>query len=43
MRIGIAGTGRMGTAMGSRLMEQGHELNVWNRSAGKTKRAASRG
>jgi 3-hydroxyisobutyrate dehydrogenase len=36
MKIGIAGTGRMGTAMGLRLMEVGHELTVWNRTPGKT-------
>ena len=37
MKIGIAGTGRMGAAMGARLIGQKHELAVWNRSAGKTK------
>jgi 3-hydroxyisobutyrate dehydrogenase len=37
MRIGIAGLGRMGTAMAERLMEVGHELTVWNRSPDKTK------
>lgn len=36
MKIGIAGTGRMGTAIGQRLVEQGHELVVWNRTSEKT-------
>lgn len=37
MRIGIAGTGRMGAAMAQRLMSLGHELVVWNRSQEKTR------
>lgn len=37
MKIGICGTGRMGAAIGQRVMAQGHELSVWNRDAGKTK------
>lgn len=37
MKIGIAGTGRMGAAMGVRLIGQGHELTVWNRSEAKTR------
>jgi len=37
MKIGIAGLGRMGTAIGARLIELGHELTVWNRSPEKTK------
>ena len=37
MQIGIAGLGRMGAAMAARLMEVGHTLAVWNRSAGKAK------
>ncbi len=37
MRIGIAGLGRMGTAMAERLIEVGRELTVWNRSAEKAK------
>ncbi|HEY0569638.1 MAG TPA: NAD(P)-dependent oxidoreductase [Xanthobacteraceae bacterium] len=43
MHIGIAGTGRMGTAIGARLMEMGHSLTVWNRSAEKTKVLADAG
>ncbi|WP_372840449.1 NAD(P)-dependent oxidoreductase [Phaeovulum sp.] len=30
--IGIAGTGRMGTAFARRLIEAGHSVKVWNRS-----------
>jgi 3-hydroxyisobutyrate dehydrogenase len=36
LKIGIAGTGRMGTAIGQRLIGLGHELTVWNRTAEKT-------
>src|SRR5262245_44523645 len=43
MKIGIAGTGRMGAAMGARLVEQGHEVHVWNRSAPKTKPLVEKG
>lgn len=32
MKIGIAGTGRMGTAVAQRLLELGHEVQVWNRT-----------
>lgn len=35
MKIGVAGLGRMGSAIAKRLMEQGHEVTVWNRSPGK--------
>lgn len=37
MHIGIAGVGRMGSNMTLRLMEGGHKLTVWNRSADKLK------
>lgn len=37
MRIGVAGLGRMGAAIASRLKEVGHQLVVWNRSAEKSK------
>ena len=32
MKIGIAGTGKMGSAIARRLLKQGHEVHVWNRS-----------
>jgi len=37
MQIGLAGLGRMGSAIAARLMETGHSLTVWNRSPEKTK------
>ena len=43
MKIGIAGTGRMGAAIGERLIGFGHELAVWNRTADKTKALAAVG
>jgi 3-hydroxyisobutyrate dehydrogenase len=43
MQIGIAGTGRMGTAMARRLLEQGHAVRVWNRSPGGAREALDAG
>lgn len=43
MEIGLVGTGRMGSAMGERLIDLGHHLTVWNRSADKTKTLQRRG
>lgn len=43
MKIGIAGLGRMGSAIGARLIEVGHELTVWNRSPEKMKALAELG
>jgi 3-hydroxyisobutyrate dehydrogenase len=37
MKIGVCGTGRMGSSIAQRLMSVGHELGVWNRDAAKTK------
>ena len=37
MKIGICGTGRMGSAIAQRLMSVGHEVSVWNRNSAKTK------
>jgi 3-hydroxyisobutyrate dehydrogenase len=37
MQIGIAGIGKMGTAIAQRVMEVGHKVTAWNRSAGKLK------
>ena len=36
MRIGFIGLGRMGQGMGARILGGGHELLVYNRTAGKT-------
>jgi 3-hydroxyisobutyrate dehydrogenase len=43
MQIGIAGVGRMGANMALRLMEVGHTVTVWNRSADKLKPLADAG
>src|SRR5438132_7480484 len=43
MKIGIVGTGRMGTAIALRLLDNGHDVTVWNRTADKTKTAADAG
>ncbi|MGB6323658.1 MAG: NAD(P)-dependent oxidoreductase [Xanthobacteraceae bacterium] len=37
MRIGVAGTGKMGAAIAARLIEVGHEVAVWNRTPDKAK------
>lgn len=41
--IAIAGTGRMGTAYAKRLIECGHDVIVWNRTAAKSAAAAEAG
>jgi 3-hydroxyisobutyrate dehydrogenase len=43
MHIGIAGIGNMGSTIGARLIEVGHTLTVWNRTAEKTKPLAEAG
>jgi 3-hydroxyisobutyrate dehydrogenase len=43
MKVGIAGTGRMGEAIGQRLISLGHELTVWNRTPEKTRALAAAG
>jgi 3-hydroxyisobutyrate dehydrogenase len=43
MKIGLVGTGRMGSAMAIRLMSCGHEITVWNRTAEKTRSLAAAG
>ena len=37
MKVGFIGLGRMGQAMTRRLLEAGHEVGVYNRTAGKIK------
>src|SRR5256885_5733810 len=37
MKIGIAGTGRMGAAIAQRLAGLGHEVKVWNRTTDKAR------
>jgi 3-hydroxyisobutyrate dehydrogenase len=43
MQIGVAGLGAMGGAIAARLMEVGHQVTVWNRTAAKTKPLAEAG
>ena len=43
MKIGIAGTGKMGTAIAARLKSVGHELLVWNRTEAKAQAAIALG
>jgi 3-hydroxyisobutyrate dehydrogenase len=42
-RIAIIGTGRMGTAIAQRLIETGHDVTVWNRTAERTAAAEKAG
>jgi 3-hydroxyisobutyrate dehydrogenase len=37
MKIGVCGTGRMGSAIAQRLMSVGHDVSVWNRDQTKTR------
>jgi len=37
MKIGVCGTGRMGSSIAQRLISLGHEVAVWNRNPAKTK------
>jgi 3-hydroxyisobutyrate dehydrogenase len=37
MKIGVCGTGRMGSSIAQRLLTVGHQVGVWNRDAVKTK------
>jgi 3-hydroxyisobutyrate dehydrogenase len=43
LKIGIAGTGRMGAAIAARLLARGHAVTVWNRTAEKTRSLAAAG
>src|SRR5947207_14626945 len=43
LKIGIAGTGRMGAAVASRLLNVGHGVTVWNRTREKTASLVSAG
>src|SRR5260221_12261864 len=37
MKVGVCGTGRMGSSIAQRLMAVGHDVAVWNRDVAKTK------
>ena len=43
MRIGIAGIGKMGSAIATRLTGLGHEVHVWNRTAEKARALVAAG
>jgi 3-hydroxyisobutyrate dehydrogenase len=43
MKIGIVGTGRMGTAIAQRLLGLGHEVRVWNRTVDNAREALEAG
>jgi 3-hydroxyisobutyrate dehydrogenase len=43
LKIGIAGTGRMGAAVAGRLLNVGHSVTVWNRTREKTEALALAG
>ena len=43
MKIGIAGTGKMGTAIAARLKSVGHDFLVWNRTEAKAQAAIALG
>src|SRR5882672_7539724 len=43
MRIGVAGTGRMGTAIVRRLIAAGHDVGVWNRTVENAREAREAG
>lgn len=37
MKVGVCGTGRMGSSIAERLISVGHDVGVWNRDAAKAK------
>ena len=37
MKVGVCGTGRMGSSIAQRLMAVGHDIGVWNRNQSKAK------
>jgi 3-hydroxyisobutyrate dehydrogenase len=43
MQIGVAGLGAMGGAIAARLMEVGHQVTIWNRTAAKCQPLADAG
>ena len=43
MRIAIIGLGRMGRAFADRLLDEGHEVSVWNRTPGRADALQERG
>ena len=43
MRIAIIGLGRMGRALADRLLDDSHEVSVWNRTPGRAAELQERG
>jgi 3-hydroxyisobutyrate dehydrogenase-like beta-hydroxyacid dehydrogenase len=43
MQVAIIGLGRMGRALAERLLDEGHEMSVWNRSPGRAGALQERG
>jgi 3-hydroxyisobutyrate dehydrogenase len=43
MQVGVVGLGKMGAAIAARLIEVGHQVTVWNRTAAKAKPLADAG
>jgi 3-hydroxyisobutyrate dehydrogenase-like beta-hydroxyacid dehydrogenase len=43
MRVAIVGLGRMGRAFADRLLDEGHEVSVWNRTPGRADALQERG
>jgi 3-hydroxyisobutyrate dehydrogenase-like beta-hydroxyacid dehydrogenase len=43
MRVAIVGLGRMGSALADRLLDEGHEVSVWNRTTGRADALQERG
>ena len=43
MKIGFIGLGQMGRGMAARLLDQGHELTVWNRTPSAAEALQARG
>ena len=35
MKVAVIGLGRMGHALAERLLKEGHQVNVWNRTPGR--------
>jgi 3-hydroxyisobutyrate dehydrogenase-like beta-hydroxyacid dehydrogenase len=43
MKVSVLGLGTMGSALAARLLDTGHEVTVWNRTAGKAAPLVARG
>ena len=43
MKVGVAGIGRMGAAIAERLLKQGHQVTVWNRTPAKAQALTQHG